>query len=204
MQLISYSERLINGILQKFYQSETYEIIVSILPPKAKLDKHNHDACQFGTTFGKEFIFGIEENNYTISPGIVYDLTGNVAHSGVNEGDENVTSLDIKYLLPTKGGRNFPSNETINLKSDKMSEHSYKQYFANNKFIFEKYVLDQMGNLTLRNNIYDFIIPVSVTVAAGLKNPLVLYGLYRLEPGKEYEISSAVGGTSFILLKFKD
>lgn len=201
MEKINLMKRVFDDVKQSYLEVKEYEIIISLIPPGVNLKKHSHNACQFGTTLGKEFFFGIGESNYLIRPGVIYNLAGNIPHSASNPAGIPVVTLDIKYTCHKVNGCGGFSDKPF-LPESGVSLHPGREHFENGYFVFTTYTLAEKNTLILEGNGFDYLLPGEGMAIANL-GELTPYTLYRTNSWRNYTIRCNSGAVSFMLLKMK-
>lgn len=204
MKHLTYNERHIDAVTQKFIRHDRNEIIISRIPPFADLNPHCHEARQFGTSFSENFYFCINDDTIKIDQDLIYDLKSDTIHSAYNPNANEVISLDIKYLCPGPPGY---KNTVAGLQWEKITNDVYRQIYQNNSFCYRKFKLLSFGKLGFSAGSNDYLIPTGGTLEMNwAENTEVLgnYNVYRLSANMSYQVKSRSAEAKFIYLTFKN
>lgn len=206
MKKIYLMKRAIDDVVQSYFEIGKFEIIISLIPPGVNLKKHSHKASQFGTTLGKEFLFGIGESNYLMRSGVIYNLAGDVPHSASNPANTPVMTLDIKYtchkMNEVNGYGRCRYLDRPFLPESGDSLRPFMEHFENECFIFNTYTLAEKNTLVLEGNGFDYLLSGEGTVMTD-SGELTPYTLYRSHSSRNYTVRCDSGKASFVLLKLK-
>lgn len=203
MECLEFIERDIDVVNQKYVLHNKNEIIISTIPPLAKLKPHSHEASQFGTSLQEGFLFYINDNVIKVDNSTIYNLDSNITHSAYNSNENKVISLDVKYF--PKSSSTFTSRPT-NLEWEKIIDGFYKQYYQNNSFSYEKFRLGSFGKYNFSEEDYDYIIPLvgnSNIAWSETAEELQNFTIYKLDAKMSYSIKSVSDEIIFVCLKFK-
>lgn len=86
-----------NGIRQYVTKRGDTEILISYIPPKTKIDVHNHQQAQIGMVLKGELYIEVGSESMVMTPlESIYVSPPHVPHGGENRTNEEVVALDIK------------------------------------------------------------------------------------------------------------
>lgn len=204
LKYLTYNERHLDAVTQKFVLHDCNEIIISKIPPFANLKPHCHEAKQFGTSFLESFYFYINNDTIKVDENVIYDLDSNINHSAYNPNANEVIALDIKYFCsnPTEF-----KNTVINLQWKKITHDVYNQIYQNNSFCYKKFKLISFGKLNFVADNDDYLIPIDGILEmnwADNNEVLRNYNIYQLSANMNYQIKSNSIEAKFIYLTFKN
>jgi len=205
MKLLELAKREIDSIVQMYILHGKHEIIISLLPPLAKLNNHDHEACQFGTSFENDFTFYINNEGIRVNKDIIYDIGGCVPHSAYSPHKFTITTLDIKYFCREGTSSGQEGVKTEELASSAVAPGIYRQTYENNVFAYDTYTYEDLCSMEFGGGEYDYIIPSTPGVCAMEDSVLELEEMRIYEPrrNKNYTLAGKVPGTRFVCIRFK-
>ncbi len=205
MKLLESAKREIDSIIQMYILHENHEIIISLLPPLAKLNNHAHEACQFGTSFENDFTFFINNEGTRVTKDIIYDIGGRVPHSANSPHKFAITTLDIKYFCREGASSGQEGIKTEELAARTVAPGIYRQTYENLVFSYDTYTFEDLGSMELGGGDYDYIIASTPGVCAleDTVQELEELRIYQPQRNKNYELAGKVPHTRVVCIRFK-
>lgn len=204
MKALELSVRKIDSIKQMYVLHDQNEIIISLLPPLAELNSHDHAAGQFGTSFINEFTFYIGEQGHHVTGDVIYDIAGGVSHSASSPHNDTIATLDIKYIGENENASRADAT-VVKLIREMIQPNLFRQTYENDVFKFQKYLFGDCTALECGKGEYDYVMTDApgIRIIGDTETDLTEFCIYRFEKEKAYRIAGCQTNARLLCITFK-